>query len=483
MRASSTPSRGLAALAGLLLILPVAGLLPGAAAQPPPPVSSEAGPATVYPTYPVLTAELERLAHDHPDILRLHSAGTTDRGLELWYVEVANLEDANRTPLEEREVLWVDGGTHANEYSGVMFVMHLLRWLAEGYGVNDTATWIVEERHTFIMPLLNPEGSLNGIGRLNGNLVNINRNYPVGWGDLAESPVFNNPGPYPASEPETRAVIEQWDRLQPDYMASIHCCGNLWLYPYGIEGVDPHPDDGPMYERVCREGFPTVVEDCGPIWSTIYPASGSSVDTAYERTGAVSFGYEMSGREAQLFWGPPATTSDIEEMESESWRGLLHAFMNVHRFGAHPEVAVASTSTDTVTFTVQNTGWANLTEARVSVVDAQGLEQTVHVPSLAPGATADVTLPGTYAPGEHDLTVTYRKRPLAPLHSVSPGLAVAGTAEGLVASVGGTVADLRPAGGVNAEAAGDAEVPTAHVGLVLVAAVLAGLAVGRRRDL
>lgn len=413
------------------------------------PVSSDANGATVYPTWPVLTAELQDLAAQYPDILRLRSAGASARGLDLWLVEIADFENPARVPLEQRERLWVDGGTHANEYSGVMFVMHLLKFLARGYGENETATWIVQNRHTFVMPLLNPEGSLNGVGRLNDNLVNINRNYPVGWGDLDEAPLVNNPGPYPASEAETQAVIAAWQTVRPDYVASIHCCGNLWLYPYGIEGRDPHPDDAPVLARVCDEAYASVREACGPIWSTIYPASGSSVDTAYEAVGASAWGFEMSGREAMLLWGQPFTTSPVEETESESWAGVMHAFRNVERYGAHPAVRVASVSAGEVRLEVTNDGWGNLTRGAVRVTDARGVVQEVALPWLAPGGSATVAVPGSFGTGSFALEVGYAKRALGGegllRHTLGVARTVAGLAGGLDAAAGLELASASPA--------------------------------------
>lgn len=410
-------------------------LAPAAAAQLPTnlpvPVSNDVAGTTVYPTWPLLTETLKQLAAAHPDVLRLHSAGTSAKGLDLWLAEVADFENPDKVPLADREVLWVDGGTHATEYSGVMFVLHLLKYLVEGYGEDANATWFVENRHTYIMPLLNPEGSMNGIGRLNDNLVNINRNYPVGWGDLDEGFPFNNPGPYPASEAETQVAIAWWKELRPDYVASIHCCGNLWLYPYGIEGRDPHADDAPMFARICDEAFAVVREDCGPIWSTIYPASGSSVDTAYEDHGAAAFGFEMSGREGSL----PFTQRPIEETESESWAGILHAFRNVEKYGAHPVVAVQGAGASAVQLRVTNDGWANLTRGTVALTDATGAVRQAALPWLAPGGSGVVSVSGTFGPGAFPLEVAYQKRPFAPMGHLGHTLALARDGAGLAGSL------------------------------------------------
>ncbi len=474
--------RALPLILALTLVLPGASIIPGAAAQSPP-VSSTAGPAKAYPTYPVLTAELRGMATEHKDILRLHSAGQSSAGFDLWWVEVANFEDEDRKPLDEREVLYIDGGTHANEYIGVIFTMHALRELVEGYGENDTATWIVENRHTVVLPLVNPEGSMNGVGRLNDKGVNINRNFPVGWYDVDETPVVNNPGPYPASEPETRAVMGVWEEVDPDYVLSIHCCGNLWLYPYGIEGRHAHPDDRQVYESICDEVLHDVREDCGETWSTIYPASGITSDSGYELTGANSWSFEMSGRNSKGFpWGPPAYTEQIEEMERESWRALQHAFLNVHLYGANLQAVDVHGEDEGLVLDLENVGWGNLTDATVTVVDDRGEERTVTVPGVAAGNATSVLLPEPLSEGEHQVTISYKKRPLDDKRGLHRYVLTLPT-EGEASLENGTVedgVDLQATGGASAAGATGAEVPVPPA-LSLVALVAAGLVLRHRR--
>ena len=88
---------------------------------------------------------------------------------------------------EGKGVVWVDGGHHSNEYSGVYFALAWAQYLVEDYGADPTATWIVENRHTWIMPMVNPDGS-HAFGRLNAHGVNINRNYPVIWDGEGHDP-------------------------------------------------------------------------------------------------------------------------------------------------------------------------------------------------------------------------------------------------------------------------------------------------------
>ena len=372
------------------------------------PLNHVAG-VTVYPYWPILTAEVQRMVADHPDRVRLHTAGTSTAGLDLYMLEIADfaaIEAGTGLPLEEREVVWVDGGHHSNEYSGVYFALAFAQFLVEDYGADEQATWIVDNRHTWVMPMVNPDGS-HAMGRLNAKGVNINRNYPVIWGALAEDPLLNNPGPAPASEIETQVNIEWFNKTRPDYYASVHCCGNLWLYPYGMEGLDPV--DNAMLQRVCDEAFPTVRDDCGPIWSTIYPASGSSVDTAYEYTGTVAFGYEMSGRGAVSLWGQPLTEAPVREQEVESWEGLLHAALNVHRYGAYPNITDVRADPEGLRVTVRNDGLGNLTDAAFQLMFPKDGSSQAVLPPLAPGESATVRLPCDEN-GLHELRLHYAKR-------------------------------------------------------------------------
>lgn len=434
------------------------------------PLNQVAG-TTLYPYWPVLTAEVQRLAADHPDRVRLVSIGKSTLGLDLWMLEIANFDDEGQPgflPLEQREVVWVDGGTHSNEYSGVYFTLAWAQYLVEEYETDPIAAWIVDHRHTWILPMVNPDGS-NAMGRLNAHLVNINRNYPVVWDGQGHDPVMNNRGPSPASEVETRINIEWYNLTQPDYMASVHCCGNLWLYPYGEEGVDPVDQD--MLQKVCDQAFPDVRDACGPIWSTIYPASGSSVDTAYEYTGAVAFGYEMSGRGAVGLWGQPLTVDDVRTQEVESWTGLLHAFLNVHLYGAYPAVQGVAADADGLLVTVRNEGLGNLTAGTVTLAMPSGDSARVDLPSIAAGETAVVRVP-CKEDGAHTLTLAYAKRfeDSTPPAQVSLPVTVAQAGEAATVDASGFIA-FRPT-------ASSLEAP--GVGPVLVLA-LAALAVAVRR--
>ncbi len=358
---------------------------------------------TAFPYYPLLTAEVRRLAEDHPGLVRLTSAGQSHLGLDLWLLEIADFINPDRVPLSEREVIYLDGGTHSNEYSGVYFVTEWLQFLLDEYETNETAKWIVDNRRTFVMPMINPDGS-HAFGRVNAIDVNVNRNFPGTWGTVDETPGLNWPGPYPASEPETQAVIKVMQETRPDFVQSTHCCGNLWLHPYGAEQLG-HAPDFDMLTNICVRVFSDLPTDCGEIWSTIYPASGTTADEGYAQVGASSWTYEMSGRGAIAPWGQPVVDTDVRVQEVESWRGVMHGMLHAEKYGAFPVITDIVGDANGLKVTVQNQGWGNITQASMRI-GSHG----VSLPALVPGQRAVFTLEGDFQAGGIPVELEWKKR-------------------------------------------------------------------------
>lgn len=454
---------------------------------------------TVMPYYPVLTAELQRLATDHPGLVRLSSAGQSRLGLELWLLEIADFDNPDRIPLAEREVVYLDGGTHSNEYSGVYFTTEWAQFLLDEYETNETARWIVQNRHVFILPLVNPDGS-NAMGRLNAITVNVNRNFPATWGTVAgDQPPLNWGGPWPASEPETQSVIGVMQGVRPDFVQSTHCCGNLWLHPYGAEQLG-HAPDYTMYTNVCRNVFPDLTIDveriqCGETWSTIYPASGTTLDEGYAQTGASSWSYEMSGRGAVAPWGQPIVDTDVRVQEIESWRGVMHGMLHAETYGALPRVVSAEGDAggQSLTVRVTNAGWGN-----VSLAHLRFGSHGVALPELAPGQSVDIVLPGPWQVGDVPVELEWKKRmhPDSNWGRTVATLPLEATAEGLSALIEPVAAapsmgPLLPAPAdsfdgqpvvrldLAASAAGAQDMPTLPL-VALLAALALGVVVRRR---
>ncbi len=125
-----------------------------------------------------------------------------------------------------RRVL-VIGVIHGDEDGGVPIVDELRdRAVAESLAP-DVELWLV--------PTMNPDGQV-AQDRHNANQVDLNRNFPLRWGPIGEPGDSQYAGPGPASEPETRAMVEFISELRPDLALWYHQDANLIIPSSGRDG-------------------------------------------------------------------------------------------------------------------------------------------------------------------------------------------------------------------------------------------------------
>ena len=111
-------------------------------------------------------------------------------------------------------VALVVGVIHGDERSGLRIVRAIKREASRDRGMlAGTQLWAIAT--------VNPDG-LRGHTRKNAHGVDLNRNFPYRWrGNVSHSSGYY-PGPRPASEPETRAVMGFIRRLRPDLSIWYH---------------------------------------------------------------------------------------------------------------------------------------------------------------------------------------------------------------------------------------------------------------------
>ena len=103
----------------------------------------------------------------------------------------------------------------------------------------------------WVVPSYNPDGIARGTRR-NARGVDLNRNYPHRWADLDGA---HESGPRPASEPETRAMMDFLTEIAPRRVLSFH---------QPLDGVDTDTLDRGFARRLARRlRLPTTRLDCG----------------------------------------------------------------------------------------------------------------------------------------------------------------------------------------------------------------------------
>jgi protein MpaA len=106
------------------------------------------------------------------------------------------------------------------------------------------------------VPCANPDG-WNAATRVNAHHVDLNRNFPVNWTCIGIA-ARNAPGPAPASEPETRAMIHLMNLYHPQKVVSLHSplhCLN-WTGPVG-QAMASAMARYDHYRTTAQIGYPT----------------------------------------------------------------------------------------------------------------------------------------------------------------------------------------------------------------------------------
>ncbi len=210
-----------------------------------------------YKDHEMVEALLRGYHEKYPAITRLHQIATTSRGRGVWALQVTDFPDRD----EHEASVIVCGAHHGSELLSIDYVLDALDGVlrTKGDWVSDLDLWFV--------PLVNPDGNEVHMninhwgGRKNGRETNgngvmdpwdgvdLNRNYPFGWGVLGEkgSRTWHRHhwfrGPEPGSEVETRAMMALANELKPVALVSFHTSGTMLLSPYTIDGKkNPDPD-------------------------------------------------------------------------------------------------------------------------------------------------------------------------------------------------------------------------------------------------
>lgn len=275
----------------------------------------------VWHTYAEMVAELNLIHQEFPNITTApYSIGTTGEGRTIWAMKVSD----NPNVEENEPAVLHDGMHHAREIMTVEFLLHFPRYLCENYGTDPVATFLVDNREIFFVPILNADGFVynelqnpNGGGmwrknrRNNGGGcygVDNNRNYPYEWVGSGSS---TNPcddtyrGPSAGSEPENQALMNL--AIAQDFVThdSWHSVAGLILFPWGY--TTGHTADDALFRAIAQERARYNGYSIGQAPELLYLVNGGCNDWFYgEQTlkpKVFSFCTEFGG---SGFWPNPS---------------------------------------------------------------------------------------------------------------------------------------------------------------------------------
>jgi hypothetical protein len=362
-------------------------------------------PIELYHYYLMIEDQLKAWSQQYPDLFEYKVIGKSVLGLNMFAVKITNKKSTD-PPMDQRYRLYFDGSIHSNEQLGMETVMDIAKYLLDGYASDKDAKFIVDHRITYMVPLVNPDGNVRD-SRQNVNNVDLNRNFPAGWG----GPGSAAKGPKPLSEPETQAIAKYLEEVRPHYSNSFHTGTLMLLHPFGNYASDAkvHSPDHELFTAICQtiqadmnkaNGGKTV--PCGQIYSTIYPASGTTADYVYDRFGSSSWTFEVDN-EQNLYVHTEAKDGPLRQRLGEAWVAVKHAFMNVERYGALLVVKetlpkLRSDRIVAVEVTIENQGMGASNNTVLHLIGADGKSGVdVHLASIAPGANTTVRVPANSA--------------------------------------------------------------------------------------
>ena len=333
------------------------------------PIQQEAWPGEpidnhIHLTWATLTMEVNEWADTYPDIVDVTSAGESELGKTLWVVRLSDWSMETKEDGTAKEMIYIDGGHHGNEYLGTALAWLTAKWYINGWAEgNEEAINALQNTEIHILIMLNPDG--NDIDtRWNINQVDLNRNYDHYWNTCPTT----QPGSSAFSESETASNSAYMNSFMTDADLYVTMHTGVWimLYPWG-----KWPEQPPDWElfHFIRDDVHATVSDI-PIQNAnqgLYPNCGTSRDYGYGQMGFPTFTFETD--DEQFVPGTFESLHDRLEEEMDVMRYLIN---DVWYWRARLNVQALTISDDDVEMTVENLGRASTANASLQHMDASG---------------------------------------------------------------------------------------------------------------
>ena len=351
-----------------LVVCMMLAVIPTAAAQydptqtpmwPGEPVDSH-----VHMTWAALTMEVNDWADENSDIVDLVSAGKSELGRDLWVVRLSDWSMETKPNGSSKEIVYIDGGHHGNEYLGTALAWLSAKWYINGWNDgNEEAISVLQNNELHILIMLNPDG--NDIDtRWNINQVDLNRNYDHYWNTCPTT----QPGSSAFSEAETAANAAYIDAhvTDADLYVTMHTGVWIILYPWG-----KWPEQPPDWELfwTIRDTVNAGISDI-PIQNAnqgLYPNCGTSRDYGYGQMGFPTFTFETDDEQFV-----PGSFENINDRLAEEMDVMRYLIENVWYWRARLVVQSLTVEDGTLTLDVINHGQASTANASLEYHNAAG---------------------------------------------------------------------------------------------------------------
>ena len=291
-------------------------------------------------TYTEIVSKLDEMFADFPSLVtEKFSIGTTIEGRTIWAYKISDNPTVDESNTED--VVYYDAMHHAREPMSMSCILNFSFWLLENYNSDPEVTYLIDNREMYFVPIVNPDGYVQnesnfptggGLWRKNKRVtssscpgsigVDLNRNYSFQWGNTLGSSTdpCNNTyhGTAAFSEPETQAVRDFTNSIDPVAVMTIHAVDGSVLIPNGHQTPATQHD---LYSELCMEMYDENNYIHGLISGVIgYFTSGTTRDFMHNN-GRFSVLPEIDGSE---FWPMqseifPLVDENVKPMKIFAW--------------------------------------------------------------------------------------------------------------------------------------------------------------------
>jgi hypothetical protein len=174
-----------------------------------------------FTNYAALTTQLQDIEDTYPDIAKLYDLGQSVQGRTIWGLKITD----NPTIEEDEPEVRICGCHHGDEFMSVELPLLLAWHLVDNYGSDPYIEGLVDNRETWIIPMVNPDGR-EANTRYNANGIDLNRDYGYMWGVYSDC----------YTQPETRAI--RTHALDNNFVLSLsfHTSGDIVNYIWNYKG-------------------------------------------------------------------------------------------------------------------------------------------------------------------------------------------------------------------------------------------------------
>lgn len=234
----------------------------------------------------------------YPEITEVRSIGKSLEGRDIWAIKIT----ANNGKV--KPTFLVNAMHHAREVMTPEITTDMVEYITTNYRVDPKVTSWVENSIIWVIPMFNVDGnnkmwledSMWRKNTRNGHGVDINRNYPTGWGSCngssARTGAQDYRGSAPASEPETQAMMNFVSEIKPVFNISYHSYSELVIYPYGCRPQRTPSEEA--VESIGKEVARAIDYRPGTAWELLYNADGGDIDWMYQEHQVIPYVIEVN---------------------------------------------------------------------------------------------------------------------------------------------------------------------------------------------